>query len=131
MTRTTGKRALIDVLRQERVGYVFGIPGATEIQFMDALEEAPDIRYIPFQGGELHVFKSPPGTALANEFGLVEAVDGLGQSIIVGIPPGPHRGDGAGPREALGVADGEVLDTAVTMVDETLNVVTTAPQGHL
>ncbi len=46
MTRTTGKRALIEVLRREGVEYVFGIPGATEIHFMDALEEAPDIRYV-------------------------------------------------------------------------------------
>jgi len=46
MNRTTGKRALIEVLRQEGVEYVFGIPGATEIHFMDALEEAPEIKYI-------------------------------------------------------------------------------------
>ncbi|MBN1628859.1 MAG: thiamine pyrophosphate-binding protein, partial [Thermoleophilia bacterium] len=30
----------------EGVEYVFGIPGATEIQFMDGLEEAPYIQYI-------------------------------------------------------------------------------------
>jgi benzoylformate decarboxylase len=46
LARTTGKRALVEVLRSEGVEYVFGIPGATEIHFMDALEEAPDIRYI-------------------------------------------------------------------------------------
>ena len=46
MNITTGKRALIEVLRQEGVEYVFGIPGATEIHFMDALEEAPEIKYI-------------------------------------------------------------------------------------
>jgi benzoylformate decarboxylase len=46
MTRMTGKRALIELLRGEGVEYVFGIPGATEIHFMDALEAAPDIRYI-------------------------------------------------------------------------------------
>ena len=41
-----GNKALIDLLRREGVKYVFGIPGATEILFMDAMEEAPDIRYI-------------------------------------------------------------------------------------
>ena len=46
MTKTTGKHALVEILRREGVEYVFGIPGATEIQFMDALEEAPDIQYI-------------------------------------------------------------------------------------
>jgi benzoylformate decarboxylase len=33
-------------LRREGVEYVFGIPGATELHFMDALEGAPDLRYI-------------------------------------------------------------------------------------
>ena len=46
MTMMTGKKALIELLRREGVEYVFGIPGATEILFMDGLEEAPDIRYI-------------------------------------------------------------------------------------
>ena len=46
MTMTTGKQALVELLRAEQVEYVFGIPGATEIQFMDALEQAPEIRYI-------------------------------------------------------------------------------------
>ncbi len=43
---SSGKQTLVELLRQEGVEYVFGIPGATEIQFMDALEEASDIRYI-------------------------------------------------------------------------------------
>lgn len=46
MTRMAGKRALIELLRHEGVEYVFGIPGATEVLFMDALEKAPDIQYI-------------------------------------------------------------------------------------
>jgi benzoylformate decarboxylase len=46
MAKTTGKRALVELLRREGVEYVFGIPGATEIHFMDALEEAPDIQYV-------------------------------------------------------------------------------------
>ena len=46
MTRMSGRKALIELLRHEGVKYVFGIPGATEVLFMDALEEAPDIRYI-------------------------------------------------------------------------------------
>ncbi len=46
MKNITGKEALIELLRHEGVEYVFGIPGATEIMFMDALEEAHDIQYI-------------------------------------------------------------------------------------
>lgn len=46
MAIMSGKEVLINLLRNEGVEYVFGIPGATEIQFMDALEGAPDIQYI-------------------------------------------------------------------------------------
>ncbi len=46
MTMMSGNKALIDLLRHEGVKYIFGIPGATEVLFMDALEKAPDIRYI-------------------------------------------------------------------------------------
>jgi benzoylformate decarboxylase len=46
MTHVTAKQALMDLFRQEGVEYVFGIPGATEIHFMDALEKAGDIRFV-------------------------------------------------------------------------------------
>lgn len=41
-----GKNVLMDLLHSENVEYVFGIPGATEIEFMDALEETEGIEYI-------------------------------------------------------------------------------------
>lgn len=46
MTMMTGKEALIQVLRQEGTEYLFGIPGATEVVLMDALEDHPEIKYI-------------------------------------------------------------------------------------
>ena len=46
MTMIAGNKALIELLRHEGVEYVFGIPGATEILFMNALREVPEIRYI-------------------------------------------------------------------------------------
>ena len=46
MTWTSTKQALMEILRAEGVEYVFGIPGATEIHFMDAIERAQDIRYV-------------------------------------------------------------------------------------
>ncbi len=42
----TGKKALMELLRGEGVEYVFGIPGATEVLFMDGLEDCPEIKYI-------------------------------------------------------------------------------------
>lgn len=42
----TGAEALIEILKHEGVKYVFGIPGATEVLFMDALENSNGITYI-------------------------------------------------------------------------------------
>jgi benzoylformate decarboxylase len=41
-----GSRALVELLRSEGVDHVFGNPGTTELPFMDALAEAPDLRYM-------------------------------------------------------------------------------------
>lgn len=46
MSVVTGKEALMQILRSEGVEYVFGIPGATEVQFVDAMEDHPEIKYI-------------------------------------------------------------------------------------
>jgi benzoylformate decarboxylase len=46
MTLMTGSEALMRLLHHEGVEYVFGIPGATEVLFMDALEDHPEIRFI-------------------------------------------------------------------------------------
>jgi benzoylformate decarboxylase len=42
----TGRQAVLEIFRKEGVEYIFGIPGATEVLFMDALEDCPDIKYI-------------------------------------------------------------------------------------
>src|SRR6516164_9924219 len=41
-----GAAVLLEVLRSEGVRYVFGNPGTTELPFIDALIDLPDIRYI-------------------------------------------------------------------------------------
>jgi len=46
MATMTGSEALMEILHNEGVEYVFGIPGATEVVFMDALEKQPEIKYI-------------------------------------------------------------------------------------
>jgi benzoylformate decarboxylase len=46
MAMMSARKAIIELLRREGVEYVFGIPGATEILFVDALEGAADIRYV-------------------------------------------------------------------------------------
>ena len=44
--RMSGGQAVVEILRQEGIEYIFGIPGATEVFFMDAMEDCPDIQYI-------------------------------------------------------------------------------------
>ena len=39
----------------------------------------------PFQGGEFEVFEASPGSTVADEFGLVEAVDGFGHGVVVAV----------------------------------------------
>jgi hypothetical protein len=39
----------------------------------------------PFGGGQLEFLDGPPGLAGPDQFGLVQAVDGLGQRVVVGL----------------------------------------------
>ena len=46
MPLTSGKRAFLDVLKQEGVEYLFGNPGTTELPLMDGLVEEPALTYV-------------------------------------------------------------------------------------
>lgn len=46
MQTISSKEALMEILRAEGVEYVFGLPGATEVFFLDALQDHPEIKYI-------------------------------------------------------------------------------------
>jgi benzoylformate decarboxylase len=46
MVRMMGKHAMVEMLRLEGVEYVFGNPGTTELPLIDALQDAPDIKYV-------------------------------------------------------------------------------------
>jgi hypothetical protein len=61
----------------------------------------------PLQGGVLDLVDAPPGATPADQLGLVQADDRLGQRVVVGVAAGADRGDRAGLGEAFGVADGE------------------------
>jgi benzoylformate decarboxylase len=41
-----GATRLLEIPRSEGIEYVFGNPGTTELPLMDALLDAPDIRYV-------------------------------------------------------------------------------------
>ena len=46
MTTRSGAEVLLEVLRSEGVRYIFGNPGSTELPFIDALSDAPDLHYV-------------------------------------------------------------------------------------
>ncbi len=46
MAMKKGGEVLMELLLHEGVEYVFGIPGATEVLFMDALVDRPEIKYM-------------------------------------------------------------------------------------
>ena len=46
MPRMTGKKALFEMLRAERVRHVFGNPGTAEAAIMDTIPEYPEIKYV-------------------------------------------------------------------------------------
>ena len=46
MSTMRTSEALMHIFRAEGVEYVFGLPGSTETQFMDSLEDHPEIKYI-------------------------------------------------------------------------------------
>jgi benzoylformate decarboxylase len=45
MTVMTGRKALMQIFLREKVEYIFGLPGATEVEFLAAVEDTPEIKY--------------------------------------------------------------------------------------
>ncbi len=94
----------------------FGLGGGN---VSDRFEEAAVIEPSdPFEGGHLDGFEVAPGATSVDHFGLVEAVDGLGQSVVVTVA---DRADGwfdAGFGEALAVADRDVLAASVAVMNQ-------------
>jgi hypothetical protein len=58
------------------------------------------------------------GRVAMDELGLVEAVDGLGQRVVVALAARADRADGADLGKPAGVPNREVLDAPVGVVDE-------------
>jgi len=46
MAATNGRNVLLEVLRSEGVVHCFGNPGTTELPFVDALADHPEVRYV-------------------------------------------------------------------------------------
>ena len=67
----------------------------------------------PLGGGDLDGVDVLPGSLVADELGLVQRVERLGQSIVVGIPLRAYRGDRLAVGQSLPIANGPVLHPTV------------------
>lgn len=63
--------------------------------------------------------KAAPRSTPVDHLGLVEAVDRLGQSVVLAVADAVNRWLYPGFGEALGVPDGHVLRPPVAVMDET------------
>lgn len=98
---------------------------------MEALRVAPGH---PPEGRELEVLDRPPGTwpcGSADELGLVIAVHGLGQGVVIAVPDGPDRRCRSDLGEAFAVANGGELRPRVAVTAQVLMASAAGPAGHL
>jgi hypothetical protein len=52
----------------------------------EVVEEPPVVEPVdPFKGGEFEVVEASPWSLVADELGLVEAVHGLGERVVVAV----------------------------------------------
>ncbi|KAA0236292.1 MAG: Benzoylformate decarboxylase [Acidimicrobiales bacterium] len=94
-TVLSGTEILLDVLRSEGVGYIFGNPGSTELPLMDALATAEDIHYVlalqeataaAMADGYAQVTRRPAFVNLHSSAGLGNAIGNLSNARANGTP---------------------------------------------
>ncbi len=91
----------------------------------DGFEQATMVEPVdPFERVVLDGFEAAPRPASMDHLRFVEAVDRLGQSVVVAVSNAANRWLYPGFGEALGVLDRHVLRSAVAMMDEA------APMGR-
>lgn len=82
-------------------------------------QEPPVVEPVhPFQRGEFDGFKASPWPAPMDHFGFVEAVDGFGESVVLGISDTADRRLDGCFSQALGILDRDVLAAPVAMLHE-------------
>src|SRR5262245_8348587 len=109
MPFTSGKRAFLDLLRQEGVEYLFGNPGTTELPLMDGLAEESALTY---------VLGLQEAAVIAMADGYAQASGKLG---VVSVHVAPGLGNALGMLYDAQKAGAPLLVTA-GQHDQTFNV---------
>src|SRR4029453_8077151 len=109
MPLTSGKRAFLEILRQEGVEYLFGNPGTTELPLMDGLAEESALTYV----------------LALQEAAVVSMADGYAQASgklgVVSVHVAPGLGNAMGMLYDAQKAGAPLLVTA-GQHDQTFNV---------
>src|ERR1700677_4393808 len=85
----------------------------------DGLQEPPVVEPVdPFQRRELDGLEAAPWSAPMDHLGLVETVDGFGESVVIGISDAADRRLDASFSQAFGVFDRDVLAPPIAMMHE-------------
>src|SRR5664280_3250246 len=80
---------------------------------------------------EFDLVGCPPSAMASDQLGLVEAVDRLGESVVVAVTFGSHGVHDAGFRQPFGVSNRQILNAAIAVMDETGEIVASGVDGHL
>ena len=72
----------------------------------------------PLEGCELDGLEGAPRSPSVDDLSFVEAVDRLGQRVVVRVADAADGGLDPGFGETLGVFDRDILGAAITMMDE-------------
>jgi acetolactate synthase I/II/III large subunit len=79
----TGGRALVDCLRREGIQHVFGIPGTQNLGVIDALRDAPDLRFILTRHEQGAAFMAYGFARACGRPGVVTVTEGPGVTNMV------------------------------------------------
>src|SRR5437588_629669 len=74
----TGGRAMVDCLRREGVQHVFGIPGTQNLGVIDALRDAPDVKFVLTRHEQGATFMAYGFARASGRPGVVTATEGPG-----------------------------------------------------
>jgi hypothetical protein len=101
-------------LRRHGAGLQFGVVaflGLCGRDVADGLEQAAVVVPVdPFERGELDRLEAAPWPASADDLGLEETVDRLGECVVVAVADATDGGLDPRLGEALGVLDRDILD---------------------
>lgn len=85
----------------------------------DRPQDPPVVEPIdPFQGGVFDGLEGSPWSTPVDHLGLVKAIDGFRQGVVVAVADAADRGLDPGVRQALSVLDADVLNAPVRMVNQ-------------